>query len=323
MTIKRYTTDDCDEWDAFVRTSRNGTFLFERSYMDYHRDRFVDFSLMYLNAKNKPIALLSGNAVGMSCQDTPAVYSSHSGLTYGGFILSPKTKAHEVLSLFDVTRQYLKEQGFSYWDYKAIPYIYHQMPSEEEEYALWLNHATLTSCAISTTIDLQSNFALHIDTEKQRRHNKALREGFSIHETDDFSEFWRVVEERLDKKYHVRPVHSLAEITLLHNAFPQQIRCFVATLNDRIEGGVVIYETQLVAHAQYSEATPFGMERGVMSLLYLHLIDYYKSHRPDIRFFDFGISTESGGLYLNRSLISFKEDFAGRGVAYKCFRIEV
>ena len=44
--IKRYSDRCKDEWDDFVRDSRNGTFLFMRGYMDYHADRFADFSLM-------------------------------------------------------------------------------------------------------------------------------------------------------------------------------------------------------------------------------------------------------------------------------------
>ena len=34
-------------WDDFVRRSKNATFLHLRNYMDYHRDRFVDHSLLF------------------------------------------------------------------------------------------------------------------------------------------------------------------------------------------------------------------------------------------------------------------------------------
>ena len=45
--IVRYTAEKADEWNAFVAESKNGTFLFNRGYMDYHADRFVDHSLMF------------------------------------------------------------------------------------------------------------------------------------------------------------------------------------------------------------------------------------------------------------------------------------
>jgi len=40
------TAGKADEWNAFVAKSKNGTFLFDRRYMDYHADRFSDHSLM-------------------------------------------------------------------------------------------------------------------------------------------------------------------------------------------------------------------------------------------------------------------------------------
>jgi len=45
--IIRYTSEKVQEWNAFVATSKNGTFLFNRGYMDYHSHRFEDCSLMF------------------------------------------------------------------------------------------------------------------------------------------------------------------------------------------------------------------------------------------------------------------------------------
>ena len=44
--IRRYNPAMADEWNQFVRASKNGTFLFDRRFMDYHSDRFSDHSLM-------------------------------------------------------------------------------------------------------------------------------------------------------------------------------------------------------------------------------------------------------------------------------------
>ena len=44
--IRRYTVEDKPLWDAFVAKSRNSTFLFLRNYMEYHRQRFTDHSLL-------------------------------------------------------------------------------------------------------------------------------------------------------------------------------------------------------------------------------------------------------------------------------------
>ena len=49
MNVVRYAPESAGIWDAFVRSSRNATFLHERGYMDYHADRFQDHSLLVLS----------------------------------------------------------------------------------------------------------------------------------------------------------------------------------------------------------------------------------------------------------------------------------
>ena len=73
--VRRYTPDKANEWNRFVAASKNGTFLFERQFMDYHADRFTDCSLMFYR-DNALYALLPANVKG-------DVLTSHGGLTYG------------------------------------------------------------------------------------------------------------------------------------------------------------------------------------------------------------------------------------------------
>ena len=92
LNIVRYTAEQKTVWDSFVATSKNGTFLFMRDYMDYHADRFADHSLMFYKG-GRLIALLPGN-------ESDDTYYSHGGLTYGGFILSYHATATVVLEAF-------------------------------------------------------------------------------------------------------------------------------------------------------------------------------------------------------------------------------
>ena len=39
--IVRYSAEEKEHWDRFVRHSKNGTFLLQRDYMDYHAERFL------------------------------------------------------------------------------------------------------------------------------------------------------------------------------------------------------------------------------------------------------------------------------------------
>ena len=55
MKIINYSKEYKEQWDAFVKKAKNSHFFFQRDYMEYHSDRFVDFSLLVLNEKNLSI----------------------------------------------------------------------------------------------------------------------------------------------------------------------------------------------------------------------------------------------------------------------------
>jgi hypothetical protein len=38
MSVRPYDRRDAAAWNSFVAASKNGTFLFDRNYMDYHAD---------------------------------------------------------------------------------------------------------------------------------------------------------------------------------------------------------------------------------------------------------------------------------------------
>ena len=80
IEIHRYTAAYHRNWNDFVSESSNGTFLFLREYMEYHADRFTDYSLLVYDG-NKLLALLPANRSG-------DVLYSHAGLTYGGLIVT-------------------------------------------------------------------------------------------------------------------------------------------------------------------------------------------------------------------------------------------
>ena len=135
IDIIQYSSDKKEEWNAFIKNSKNGIFMFDRNYMDYHSDRFVDNSLMFFDNDNL-IAVLP-----MNIKDK--VLYSHQGLTYGGFITDEKMKQHKMLECFDVLKQYMQINNIEKLIYKIIPHIYHKTSAEEDLYALFKNDAKL------------------------------------------------------------------------------------------------------------------------------------------------------------------------------------
>ena len=46
FSIKTYNDSYKVDWNNFVDISKNSTFLFKREFMDYHAEKFEDFSLL-------------------------------------------------------------------------------------------------------------------------------------------------------------------------------------------------------------------------------------------------------------------------------------
>ena len=308
--IVRYTSAQQGAWDTMVDNSANGTFLFRRNYMEYHSDRFTDFSLMVYST-SKLVAILPASLHGNEI-------ISHGGLTYGGLVTPAEVTSAQLLDIFVAVAHYLKEQGIAYWNYKPVPHIYHNYLHESEQYALYKLQAERTACNLSSAIDLGS--PLPYAQLRRRGIKRAEKCGIVIEHSSNFASFWTILEENLRQKHCVSPVHTLDEITLLHNRFPDNIQLYTATLNNQVVAGCVVYNTGVVAHAQYISASPQGKECGALDMLFDYLI---KQEYKACRYFDFGISTEEGGNILNSGLLSQKEGFGARGVIYETYRISL
>ena len=94
IRIQRYNAVLKQVWNDFIQTSKNGYFLFCRDYMDYHSDRYHDYSLLFYNEDNKLLAVMPANI-----KDDHV--HSHGGLTYGGIISDTSMKAAIMIELFE------------------------------------------------------------------------------------------------------------------------------------------------------------------------------------------------------------------------------
>ncbi len=313
IKAERYTPDSKHEWDEFVGKSRNGTFLLLRDYMDYHQDRFSDCSWMVYSG-GKLRALLAANI------DQAGVLHSHQGLTYGGWITPVgHMDGAEMLRIFETSLEIWRSHGINELDYKAIPYIYHRTPASEDEYALFRLGARLSGCGLSTAVDLRSGVDFN---QMQRRHiRKNLTLPITIREEFDLRPFMELLTSCLSERHGVTPVHSYEELQMLHDRFPSNIRVFVLNLAGEKDpqAGVCVYDTGIVAHSQYIATSARARELNLLSSLFRHLI---KDVFADRRYFDFGISTENNGLYLNDGLLRQKASYGGSGVTYDRYSLK-
>lgn len=310
VTIGTYSPVLHSEWNHFVYGAKNYTFLHLREYMDYHSSRFTDNSLIAYQNK-KIIGVLPANRVG----DT--LYS-HQGLPYAGWIVQTKHfDVTNMLRIWDSMAEYLPTIGIKHLVYKPSPHIYHSYPAEEDLYAIFRHNGVLTSSTISTVIPIAE--AIRFNENSRRAVRLAQKEGIVIKETSDYAPYWAILTELLNERYGVKPVHSLAEINLLHSLFPLNIRLFTANLGDEVFGGTLIYHTGLVAHAQYIATSQKGKEMKVLPIIFNHLIN---TEFSQTRYFDFGTSNKEGGRVLNEGLVMQKTGMGGRGIVYNTYTLD-
>jgi hypothetical protein len=311
LRVNRYTASRKPVWDEFIAQSKNGLFLFYRNYMDYHAERYPDHSLMFFNEDETLLAVIPATV-------KDSVLSSHAGLTFGGIVSDTRMKTSLMLEIFDALEAYLKTAGIRQMVYKAIPHIYHQLPAEEDLYALYRHGAKMIRRDVSSTIDLKEKLSF----SKGRKYEikQARKYGLEVIQSEDFRSFMAIEEQVLGTKHNSKPVHTAIEMQMLAEQFPQNIKLFAARRDGQIVAGVVIYESRNVAHTQYIAANDEGKKTGALDLVLSYLInDYYAAKK----YFDFGISTENEGRELNVGLIANKQSFGARAVVHDFYELEV
>jgi hypothetical protein len=268
--------------------------------MDYHKDRFEDFSLMVFK-KEELIAILPANKV----KDT--LYS-HQGLTYGSFVLSESTKLFDVFNAFKTLLEFINNKGIKTLNIKMIPSFYNSIPSDELEYILFKANAVLVKRDVLMIIDYRHKLRF----QKNRREgiNKAKRAGLKVKIDDNYEGFWNeILIPNLSNKHKVSPIHSLEEIQLLAKRFPNNIKQINVYKDNVLVAGTTLFITKTTLHPQYVSGDENKNSYGSLDLLYDFIINEFSSEK---RYFDFNISSENNGELINEGLIFWKETCGAR-----------
>lgn len=291
-----------------ILQSDNATFLYNRDFMDYHADRFQDYSLL-IYKKDTLFAILPANRV-------EGTLHSHQGLTYGGFVYKAVSKFKDVLEVFKAVLKYLQENNIEILRLKTLPNIYTKTPSDVLNYLSFLVKANIYRKDVISVIRPNEK---RFSNDRKKGFKRGLKHKLVIEEVIDFSAFWNeVLVPNLKEKYDILPVHSLEEITLLKEKFPNNIRQFNVYRDSKIVAGATIFETEQVAHVQYISGNTDKNELGSLDYLHIHLIiDMFKEKT----YFDFGMSHTNDGK-INEGLHYWKEGFGAYAVTQDFYEIE-
>ena len=280
--------------------------------MEYHQDRFEDFSLLIFDENQQLMAILPANKVDNTL-------FSHQGLTYGGILLDEKIKLSDCISITKSVFEYLSAFGFKKLIFKEVPTIYHQLPSDELQYLMFVLQGNLVRRDVLSVLDLKSQFVFSRDRKNGIK--RGLKNNLIVKEEADFKSFWNeILIPNLALKHQAKPVHTLEEIQYLYSKFPNNIRQFNVYQNDKIVAGTTVFESKLVAHSQYISGNSDKNELGSLDFLHDYLIsNVFK----DKKYFDFGISNENQGKNINEGLMYWKESFGARSITQDFYEVPI
>jgi len=128
LKVRKYKKEDKEVWDNFIDYSKNSTFLFKRDFMDYHKDRFEDYSLMVFE-NSCQVAALPAHILDKN------TLASHFGLSYGGLILRKTETLYKTLQILYKLLHFLKENHIHKIIYNSFHKFYNSIGSEEITYA--------------------------------------------------------------------------------------------------------------------------------------------------------------------------------------------
>ena len=296
-SVKQYQESDYTNWNAFIGQAKNATFLFHRDFMEYHKDRFQDFSLLIFE-NEKLIAVLPANRV-------EKIVYSHQGLTYGGLVYATKLKGEKIETILDVVLSFFKANGLQSFYLRSIPLFYVINGNAAIDFFLIRKGAFLDHKEMNLAINLA--MPLTISKSKLKHFRKIEELDIEWVEEQQLESFWELVlEPRLSEKYNAKPVHSLLEISKLKANFPNNIKQFSAYYDGDIIAGITLFETETVVKSQYGATTKKGEELRALDFLYINLIKKYKQEGK--LFFDMGIVNEDNEPGYHAGLLKQKEE---------------
>jgi len=293
-------------WDAFVRTARNGVFLFERSYMEYHAARFEDASLMIWR-DDALVALLPAHRLD---SDGGPVLMSHGGLTFGGLVLHEALRAQDTLTIVDSLCARLAAESWRALRVRPVPHIFHRQHSEDELYALLRRGARVVRSDLAHTVDMARRPPLA--GGRRNALARARRAGVQVRRSTDWAAAWPLIETVLAARHDAQPAHALHEIVALAQRF-ERIALHAAFPGDAADAPplavAVTYAYDGVLHTQYLAASEAGREIGALDAVIATLLE---EPPAGTRWLSFGASTHDQGRQLNAGLAAQKEMFGAR-----------
>ena len=310
LTVRTFTNSDTPAWEAFVASANNGTIFHERKFLAYHPEgRFVDHSLI-LEKKDKLKALFPALLV-----ESNGVKSliSHQGSSYGGLVVQEDLSFQDSYDFVEAITEYAEKAGFHRIQMTLPPAIYQYHVSNYLDFSLIKHGFNYKKRDVSSILTIEASPEKNLERFRSTHRTavrKAVKQGVTVRETQDWSAFYDILKENLKIRHNVQPTHTLDELLKLRDLYPEQIRLFGAYHEELLVAGVVNFSVnQDVVLAFYISHSEKYQSLRAVNLLFYEIISW--CHANDFKYLDFGIFTVN--MEPNFGLGRFKENFGASG----------
>ena len=306
ITVKKYEESDFIQWEEFVDKSNNGTLFHLRKFINYHpSNKFIDNNLLFYK-KNKIISVL------------PAVKKnkeliSHPGTSIGSFIILSDLSFADALEVVNQFVLYIRKNKFDRIQITQPPSIYNYKYSNYIDFALLQNGFKYFKREITSILFLESDNERNLQKFKPSHRTavrKAQKSGLIIKQSNNYEQFYSILQKNLITRHGAKPTHTLDEIIKLNKLFPDRINLFCAYYNQKMIAGVINFITNNnVILAFYISHDKKYQHLRPINLLFYKIFKW--AIDKNFKIFDFGIFTVDEKP--NLGLARFKENFGASG----------
>ncbi len=307
MKVVSYTNSMKYMWDNFIeKESRNGFIFHKMHFLEYHKNRFHDYSLLFFDENEKiialfPAALKNNNII------------SHPGSSYGGIVLKKYIKLSEIFEIVELMKDFYNNNlGNINIEIILSEHFNLEYGAEDVAFVLWQSGFNLSTKEISTVIDI-NKFRLRLGlrkTTKQYLCSKSyLRLGITYEkavEKSDILECYKLVEQNLAIKYKKKPTHTIDEFFELIERFPSDIDVFAAKRGKEVIATYIMFRlNDFIVHTFYI-AKSIEKENVVDIGLVDFMVNFYFD--KGFIFLNFGISSRD--KVIKWGIHNYKEQFS-------------
>lgn len=309
ISVVEYNDDLIGEWDEFItKDSRNGGIFHERNFLSYHpKGKFHDRSLLFYEDGQKLLGVLPAT---QSDNEAGIKIISHPGSSAGGIVYEKYAGLRKVISMVDAAVVFYKSIKMRSIELRIAEPIFSYPSDSELTYSLWHLGFRISTREISSCVNLR-----HEDNWLEMGRKKNI---FDVRKLQKFGAkvelccvevAYKIIRNNLDVKYGKEPTHSVEELIILKEKYPDRVDPWIISIGKDIFATIVVFRVnQYAVHTFYIAQDYEYAKLQPMPMFFYEVFSFYKN--LGYEWFNFGIS--SRGDLIKWGILEFKERIGGR-----------